>query len=525
MRDNGPVTNVERRFPDDPAAKIISVTDVHGVIKEVNETFVKMSGYSREELIGQPQNILRHPDMPAEVFKALWSTIQQGKPFMGLIKNRCKNGDHYWVSAFIMPIIENGKITGYESVRTRATDSQIERAKKVYAKMHKGKAPKATNRNWLLWILCVLFFATLAYGFYDHSILTFSVFAIISVVAIGYVIYQKKKLLERISKRFPSNGHDLNTLIYTNGVGRESMVLYDLMYNIKEVDSIFTRVRDASMRLARIAQDSLAAQSTSVNDVKQRTQRTHEMAQEMKYISSSIDTMIGDITSSAEETASNSKTAAQLVSDGKNVANQTMVVIDKLSDSVGQISSSIQDLAGRVDDIEKSSVLIQGIAAQTNLLALNASIEAARAGEAGRGFAVVADEVRALSLRTEEITNQIHTLIESFKKTAQTTLHLSCENQASVATGVEHVKLTNSKLDDILQSIDQIKNQSQVVARTVEEHSDTAATVAQKVNTITDLCDLFEEDSTESYDHVRDITAISSDLSEMINRFSNVNGN
>ena len=114
MRDNGPVTDIEHMFPDDPSAKIISVTDTKGIILDVNDTFVAMSGFSREELIGQPQNIVRHPDMPAEVFQLLWNTIQSGESFMGIIKNRCKNGDYYWVNAFIMPIIQHGEIIGYE---------------------------------------------------------------------------------------------------------------------------------------------------------------------------------------------------------------------------------------------------------------------------------------------------------------------------------------------------------------------------------------------------------------------------
>lgn len=128
MRDNDPVINREHKFPSDPNAKIISVTDIKGIITEVNDTFVEMSGFSREELIGQPQNIVRHPDMPPEIFAQLWSTIQSGQPFMGLIKNRCKDGSYYWVNAFIMPIRQNGEIIGYESVRTAASDTQIARA-------------------------------------------------------------------------------------------------------------------------------------------------------------------------------------------------------------------------------------------------------------------------------------------------------------------------------------------------------------------------------------------------------------
>lgn len=141
MRDNGPVIDVEHKFPSDPNTKIISVTDLKGIITEVNDTFVKMSGYSREELIGQPQNIVRHPDMPSEIFEQLWSTIKSGNSFMGIIKNRCKDGSYYWVNAFIMPIVQNGEIIGYESVRTAASDSQIARAAKYYRKWKAARSP------------------------------------------------------------------------------------------------------------------------------------------------------------------------------------------------------------------------------------------------------------------------------------------------------------------------------------------------------------------------------------------------
>lgn len=90
MRNNQPVVDVEIKFPEDPNAKIISVTDTHGIITDVNQTFIDMCGFSREELIGQPHNIIRHPDMPSAIFKLMWDTLKKGKPFMGIIKTVTK---------------------------------------------------------------------------------------------------------------------------------------------------------------------------------------------------------------------------------------------------------------------------------------------------------------------------------------------------------------------------------------------------------------------------------------------------
>lgn len=116
MRKNLPITDNEKPFTGDD--KLITVTDTQGNITECNDAFVAMSGFSRQELLGQPHNIVRHPDMPTAAFRVLWEHIKNGKPWMGIIKNRCKNGDFYWVDAYVTPITQQGKVVGYESVRS-----------------------------------------------------------------------------------------------------------------------------------------------------------------------------------------------------------------------------------------------------------------------------------------------------------------------------------------------------------------------------------------------------------------------
>ena len=117
MRQNLPVTHREYVLADHET--IVSKTDLQGNITYVNDEFIRISGFTEEELIGAPQNIVRHPDMPREAFKDLWATIKAGKAWTGLVKNRCKNGDHYWVEATAAPLIENGQITGYTSIRVK----------------------------------------------------------------------------------------------------------------------------------------------------------------------------------------------------------------------------------------------------------------------------------------------------------------------------------------------------------------------------------------------------------------------
>ena len=136
MRNNQPVNNHEMEVLDDQA--IVSKTDLSGNIVYVNPYFTQISGYSEAELLGAPQNILRHPDMPAEAFADLWDSIKGGTPWTGIVKNRCKNGDYYWVRANITPIRENGKTTGYMSVRVKPTREQIDSAELAYRAIREG---------------------------------------------------------------------------------------------------------------------------------------------------------------------------------------------------------------------------------------------------------------------------------------------------------------------------------------------------------------------------------------------------
>ena len=126
MRNNHPVSHNVYDFPADQT--LISVTDLKGRITYCNASFVSVSGYAREELMGQPHNLVRHPDMPEEAFRDLWATIESGRPWTGLVKNRRKNGDHYWVRANATPEMTDGEITGFISIRSAPSRDEIKAA-------------------------------------------------------------------------------------------------------------------------------------------------------------------------------------------------------------------------------------------------------------------------------------------------------------------------------------------------------------------------------------------------------------
>ena len=146
MKNNQPVTQNEVPFPGN--TYIVSRTDLKGIITYVNDAFIEISGFAREELIGKNHNVIRHPDMPEAAFRDMWATLQAGKPWRGAVKNRCKNGDFYWVEAFAMPLKRNGQTVGYQSVRTPLAAGKRAQAEQLYASVgQKGSLPGARRRR------------------------------------------------------------------------------------------------------------------------------------------------------------------------------------------------------------------------------------------------------------------------------------------------------------------------------------------------------------------------------------------
>ncbi len=137
MRDNGPVTQQEYQIPQ--GYILVSETDLQGNIVYANEAFIEVSGYTWAELKGQPHNMIRHPDVPEKVFEDLWACLKRGEPWHQYVKNRRKNGDHYWVEANIAPVVENGEIVGYKSVRNPIKNDEVELAESAYRLIQNGQ--------------------------------------------------------------------------------------------------------------------------------------------------------------------------------------------------------------------------------------------------------------------------------------------------------------------------------------------------------------------------------------------------
>lgn len=198
MKKNLPITDQEIPFPEGEI--LVSRTDLKGIITEANPAFIKISGFSAEELIGHSHNLVRHPDMPPEVFEWLWATIQAGRPWNGVVKNRAKNGDFYWVDAKVSPITAEGKTIGYLSVRELPTRDQIAAAEKFYTHLRAGKIrnpfrPTGLRRLWAnarqrfgLWHRCLLLLLVVVVGIGGYGA---GAFDILERTKIGGPIYQR----------------------------------------------------------------------------------------------------------------------------------------------------------------------------------------------------------------------------------------------------------------------------------------------------------------------------------------------
>ena len=148
MKLNLPVTT--RQTDISPGVTLVSKTDLKGVITYANEAFVDASGYALDELLGSSHNIVRHPDMPSAAFQDMWATLQAGRPWQGIVKNRCKDGGYYWVDACVVPVTRHDQVIGYMSVRKHATPAAIEAAEAQYRELAAGRPLRRAYRPaWL----------------------------------------------------------------------------------------------------------------------------------------------------------------------------------------------------------------------------------------------------------------------------------------------------------------------------------------------------------------------------------------
>lgn len=258
MRINQPVTQRERLYPEHQS--LISTTDLESRITYANDEFCHIAGFNLEELQGEHHNLVRHPDMPKQAFADLWHHIRAGKSWMGPVKNRCKNGDHYWVSAFVTPIKDaHGKVVEYQSVRTAPSEEIKQRAERIYAGLRADKAPLAlrlpTFSHTLAIGLCLLLSLTtmVALG-YQQAALWQLALAAIPLLLAAMITHALARRLGKLDKMARSRfDNPLMQLLYTNKVDNIAAIELAMLMNQAEFNAVLARTQQTCSRILRSA--------------------------------------------------------------------------------------------------------------------------------------------------------------------------------------------------------------------------------------------------------------------------------
>ncbi len=481
VASNG-LTGVERTFPDDQV--LISATDLRGIVAYANKNFVDISGYTHDELKGSPHNLVRHPDMPKQAFKDLWTSVKKGEPWMGIVQNRCKNGDHYWVDAYVTPIFEGTQVKGYQSVRSKPDRKTQEQAAKLYAEIQKPVSWYKRIKLSFMQKLFTGFVAAMlpvlvALLFFPASGLLVTVPAVLLSLAAAYgvIVWLYRPYREAAERARSIFDNSIACSVYTgrdDELGQMELTIKALQ---AEIRTILSRIGESSEQLSTIANGNGKVVEATNQAVKQQQSGIEEVSTAMHEMAVTVDEVSGNTRRSAEAAQS----ADKEVEEGRQVVSETAVTIQNLSEQIEHASDVIKQLDDESKAIGSVIDVINELAFQTNLLALNASIEAARAGQHGNGFAVVAAEVRSLASRTKDSTEIIQNSVHQLQTSTKEAVDIMALGRDKAQASVMQADRAGQSLASIGEAVETIRTMTVQIASALDEQGTVAAAMDRNI--------------------------------------------
>ena len=501
MKTNLPVTQTEAPFPK--GHYIVSRTDLKGITTYVNDTFVKISGFSREELLGKNHNIVRHPDMLPAAFEWMWATIKQGRPWRGIVKNRCKNGDYYWVDALVVPVLKDGAVTGYMSVRHEPTRQQVAEAEAFYRQLKEGQASLPKTSFWkrgslkgklnglVLFLLGIQisggivhqFGTTLGIepGVAGWILQVFGVSGIAASVLLLVMHSQILTIINRIIGRLDNiaqgNLTDEIPLTREDELGKLNDALITMQTHHK---AMMSEISEG----AELMGDSANALSAEMEQTRKVTAAQSDAVTCIATAVEQLVASVNEIADSAQRAKASVEASHGLLDEASLSMGESLSATANVVTTVDGAGKTMSELSRSILAIDSVSQVIRGIADQTNLLALNAAIEAARAGESGRGFAVVADEVRKLAEQSSKQTAEITASVQDIQRVTQLALTTMESAGAHVASTDLAMNAARAGLDSVARHGEQVAMISQHIADGTRQQSAAGNEIASQVDGI-----------------------------------------